>query len=492
MSKEAAQETLTPTERGRVQAFNRSLKHLLPFPLLAILAGGLGWNCAPRIHPITEGSHPSEWVDTLSQRAAMDHLITGAFAEESGDLYQSATEYGMALLYDPTSVEVALALSRVYAKMGEVEASVRVLMNALRYHPQHPQLMEMLASRYARQGRFSEASSYLLQLERLGSFNLEQTLRLSGLLEQLGLLSEAKGVCQRALTRFGEKSQIYERLGWIAVRVENYQEAEENFNRALGLDPNNHQLLFMMGNLGMIRQEPDRAIPYFRRAVQIKNDEVKYWVALLEALAVKKNWNELDSAAESAIHFIPNEASFWFFRGRVSEEQGDWKRALMFYDSALTRDSTLIEAYLRKGYHHHQEEDWAKAGEAYEKALSYDPDNPVVLNNFAYMLAVSGRELERALEMVEKALEVDPDNPSFIDTRGWILYRLGRWEEALKEVKRALELSEEDNSELYEHLGAIYEALGQKEQAREAYQRAIDLDPNNLRCQEALKRLNGR
>ena len=42
--------------------------------------------------------------------------------------------------------------------------------------------------------------------------------------------------------------------------------------------------------------------------------------------------------------------------------------------------------------------------DAYKKALKYNPDNIMVLNNWAYFLALEGRDLERALAMSKGAV----------------------------------------------------------------------------------------
>ena len=46
----------------------------------------------------------------------------------------------------------------------------------------------------------------------------------------------------------------------------------------------------------------------------------------------------------------------------------------------------------------------------------------MVLNNYAYFLALEERDLERALRMAERAVEHSANNPTFLDTQAWILH----------------------------------------------------------------------
>jgi tetratricopeptide (TPR) repeat protein len=113
---------------------------------------------------------------------------------------------------------------------------------------------------------------------------------------------------------------------------------------------------------------------------------------------------------------------------------------------------------------------------AYEKSVDLDPDNPSVLNNFAFALARRGSRLDRALELVTRALDLEPQNESFLDTRGWVHYRRGELDAALEYISRAVAAGGAD-AEVYEHLGDVLKARGDYAGAREAYARARELDP---------------
>lgn len=67
-----------------------------------------------------------------------------------------------------------------------------------------------------------------------------------------------------------------------------------------------------------------------------------------------------------------------------------------------------------------------EAFKAYDQVLRYAPDNAYVLNNYAYMLAVSGGDLSRAEQMSARAIRQDANNPTFLDTYAWILHLQGQ------------------------------------------------------------------
>ena len=65
-----------------------------------------------------------------------------------------------------------------------------------------------------------------------------------------------------------------------------------------------------------------------------------------------------------------------------------------------------------------------KAEKYYKEALSLEPEKPSRLNDLAYFLIDSGRNLTEGMELANKALELSPDNYEFLHTKGWGLYKM--------------------------------------------------------------------
>lgn len=99
------------------------------------------------------------------------------------------------------------------------------------------------------------------------------------------------------------------------------------------------------------------------------------------------------------------------------------------------------------------------AVEMYESAFQCDSTLTAICNNYAYQLALLGRQLELAEKMSLRAMEEYPDDASIIDTYAWVLFRQGRYREARKAIDRALRLADDPSEELYQHRNSIYEAL---------------------------------
>jgi tetratricopeptide (TPR) repeat protein len=136
----------------------------------------------------------------------------------------------------------------------------------------------------------------------------------------------------------------------------------------------------------------------------------------------------------------------------------------------------------------------------YESLLAKKLNNPVVLNNVAYMLAENNERLTKALEYAERAYELRPNDPGFLDTYSYVLYKNGRFSEAAEFLQSALQQYEsrrtEVPAEVYEHLGIIKEKLEAPTEALAAYEQALQVGTNVLsdvakeRINSAIERLS--
>jgi tetratricopeptide (TPR) repeat protein len=109
-----------------------------------------------------------------------------------------------------------------------------------------------------------------------------------------------------------------------------------------------------------------------------------------------------------------------------------------------------------------------KPGEAFvqfRNAWTLLPGNPLIANNYAYLLAFRQTDAAptKALAIIEGVLESDPDVAEFLDTKGRILLRLERFDEAVATFERALARGADRIT--HRSLAEAYDGLGQTELA---------------------------
>ncbi len=115
--------------------------------------------------------------------------------------------------------------------------------------------------------------------------------------------------------------------------------------------------------------------------------------------------------------------------------------------------------------------DWKAARPALERAQRLAPDEPRVLNQLGYGMAVRGEDVPQALALLRRANDLQPENAAITDSLGWAEYRSGDLERATVILERARMLDPVE-PEIAEHLGDVYWASGRRIEARYAWEAA--------------------
>jgi len=422
--------------------------------------------------------------DSLAKVEALDFYLTGSIHEEAGEIIQAALKYQLAHLYDPKSAEIILSLAKVYMKIGELGAALKALEAGWEQTPDNEELTIALLQHYLLSGALNRANALFKKLKSTRSLTESELMQQASVFRKMKRFDDALRVYDDYLKRYGPDPNVYDKIAQIHIVLENYNAAETTLKKIIELDSSNHFVYFVLGKFAVEREEWKEAETFFRQAVELDSTDTRYWANLMLVLNTQRKHQALLEVTDQAIDILPKEAPFYDIRADALDKLKRPRKALIALENAVALDSTRISSYLKMGYIYHGLKEWENSANAYESALKIEPENALVLNNYAYMLSEASYRLNEALEMVDKALEAEPENPSFIDTRGWIFYRLDKYNEALEQIERAMKL-EDANAELYEHLGYIFEAIGEEEKAKSAWKRAYQIEPDN----EEYKRL---
>ena len=118
---------------------------------------------------------------------------------------------------------------------------------------------------------------------------------------------------------------------------------------------------------------------------------------------------------------------------------------LKLADKAIGLMNSSAEAYARRGslYDSLGQDDKARAD--FEKALEFDPDNPVILNNMAWKIVrfpgSSDELVKKAVDWVKKVVELNPKKGYAWNTLGVARYRAGDWTGAIEALQKSEALS---------------------------------------------------
>lgn len=235
-----------------------------------------------------------------------------------------------------------------------------------------------------------------------------------------------------------------------------------------------------------IAKDYPAAAEQLEQVVGLEPDNEDAWGVLPQLYLQNDDLKNAASVARRSLHYYPDNARTYIILGAIyaQEHQGDSCRAALDRALTLTDPSdtkSLSSIYTSLGDNFYQQEMADSAFVYYRKALQYDPENTLALNNCAYHLAVSGVDLDDALAMIEKVMSIENDNPTSLDTYAWVLFRRKEYAKAREIIDRTLQLIPEDemSADVLEHAGDIYFMDAEPEKAVEFWKSALKLAPDN-------------
>jgi len=116
------------------------------------------------------------------------------------------------------------------------------------------------------------------------------------------------------------------------------------------------------------------------------------------------------------------------------------------------------------GAMHYSAENWEGAVEAWRWVLEVDPGNMESENNTAYVLAEKLNRPEEALVPAQSAYQKNPENPVVLDTYGYVLYANGQYAEAERVLRQSVAISSQIGPRI--HLAQVLIAQQRYDDAR--------------------------
>jgi len=233
----------------------------------------------------------------------------------------------------------------------------------------------------------------------------------------------------------------------------------------------------LQGRVALMKGQIQDARGLFRKGLDLEPSNLEGWVNLIQLSLMQQDTKQVYDDSEEAMSYFPNQAQILFYYGTSAarlERTRSAKRALEKIIRVGTAPQPLtVQTHVELARIYHEEEDFASSDENLDAALTIEPDNPLILNNYAYYLAERKERLDVAKEMVERALKIEPRQPSYLDTYGWILYQQGDYAAAEKRFSQALQVAG-DNAEILEHYGDALFKLGRTTEAKAQWEKALE------------------
>lgn len=207
------------------------------------------------------------------------------------------------------------------------------------------------------------------------------------------------------------------------------------------------------------------------------------WEQTLNIQIALGEYQEALKTGDEALSLYPNQGYLYYYVAVAQYKMGKHTEAIQSINNALilgTENKELLaRAYTLQGDIFINEKKFLAANQAYDKALEAQPNNYLLMNNYAYYLALRNEDLPKAALLAEKAAKALPQNASVADTYAFVLFKLQKYEEAQLWIEKAIKNSDGKNALYLERYGDILYLKGEKEQAIVQWQKAKEAGNNS-------------
>ena len=244
----------------------------------------------------------------------------------------------------------------------------------------------------------------------------------------------------------------------------------------------------------IVQKETDKAIEAAKAQIAKSPNNSAFYDMLGSALYLeKRDLGEVEAAFDKAVSL--NQQNFMARTHLIQAHaaRGDIDQAIALGEKSINDNPRQPDLFILMGDLYQRKKDWKKAEDSYQKALTFNSQNPVASNDMARLMLSTGANLDLALGMAQTAGQGLPNSPAIADTLGWIYYRKGVYPMAVSYLQHALDLEQKnkapDNPDVHYHLGWAYEKTQQPKLARQEFEQVLKTTPNYPAADEIKKEL---
>lgn len=385
-----------------------------------------------------------EKLDILEQQAGVSALVSEQKVEiyqRQGNTKKVISELEKLIAENPENTRYYSMLAKVYMENKKEKEAVKLYNKIKEIDPSDPYINISLLEYYENKKDYDKAFDELIEV--INNKNLD----------------------------FNTKANIYEY--WF----NKHQDAKDIDQQALRAGnaflvnyPDNKMGYLVMASYHINKQEYQPCSVMAQKALEYDHTNYAAWQYLVICDGALRANDSLKKHSVEALQFYPTQPIFYWYAGVSHALDKQDAEAISYFEKGrkfVTDKNALMDfdSYLGDLYHSVGETE--KAFQAYDRVLNQDPDNVLVLNNYAYYLSLRKEDLDKAKAMALHAVELDPNNAIYLDTYAWVLYQKGEYKAAEAQMEKAVKLLKSPDKTYYQHYADILDKVNKPEKAAE-------------------------
>lgn len=412
------------------------------------------------------------------------------------DISGARTNFEKALAKNPEFFPAAASLAALDLAEKKPNEARKRFESILQKSPKNVQALLALAELSATNGRTPDEVATLIGRAIDANPNeLAPRLALIKHFVQVKDLKKALASANNAIAILPDTPELLDALGRVLQASGDMNQALITYGKLANLQTSSPYPYLRMAEINLANKSKDDAAKNLKKALEIKPDSLEAQRGLILLAMDAKNTNEALAVARDVQSQYPKNPVGLVLEGDIHAAVKNWSDAITSYRNALKQypatelaikaHSAMIAAnqagdadkFANSWSKDHQKDfrfrlylgdqeiaikNYQKAANFYSAALTIQPENPLILNNLAW---VSGElKSPKALGYAEKANKLAPNQPAFMDTLAMLLAANGQSEKAIELLRKALEISPQASA-IQLNLAKVLIGAGKKQEA---------------------------
>lgn len=465
-------------------------------------------------------------IDSLEKKQpdnAATHNLRARTLLSKKDIPGARQSFEKALSINPGFFPAAASLAALDLADKKIDAAGKRFEAVLAADPKNIQAMLAVAELKAAAGGTTEEISGLIG-KAISANPTELAPRLALIQFYLNKKEGKKALtaANDAVAAVPDKPEILDALGRTQQFLGDFNQALTTYGKLATLQPASPLAQMRLAEINLANNNKDEARRNLKKALEIKPDLIEAQRGLILLALDAKNPNDALKIAREVQRQRPKEIVGFTLEGDIYATEKNWPDSIKAYRTGLKQvadpklaiklHSTLLasgnaaeaEGIASTWNKEHPKEiafrlhlgdvaiarkDYALAAQHYRTALEMQPDNPLILNNLAW---VSGQlKSPKAIEYAEKATQLSPNQPPFMDTLAMLLADKGETVKAIEILRQALAIAPQAAA-IQLNLAKVLINSGKKDEARkelEAIAKLGDKFPSQAEVSKLQKEL---
>jgi len=356
-----------------------SRRHTAKYAMLAIiiliLAGA---------ESVATQRYLADWKDSVGLYARMArispysvyaHNNLGAALGEQGDTQQAVECFKRTMQIDPNDVDARMNLGKIFADQGDFDNAMLWYRDAMRLKQDDSEIYNHIAIVFIQSGQFDDAIAiYRAGLETKTTNPAILHTGLGTILFRQGKINEAINELEAAVT-FEPDGTTFNNLGVALATVGRLDEAIAYHKKAIGLNPQNTEALYDIGNIYLAKGMLKEAIGEYDKALSINPKYAKAHGNLGIAFAQQGNLDKAIEHFRQASEIDPNNIGVRYNLAVALDNTGRLEDAVNQYREILKIQPNDAEVCCVLGDILIKQGKFDEAAAEYEQVLATDPNN---------------------------------------------------------------------------------------------------------------------